>query len=180
MKNREEIYNYVAQFRHAIEEARTQKELLYDVVFSSFPNGCCGDTCYLLAEYLRINDIETIYVCGEEEDQSHAWLVVKDELLLTTTLRKTKPPEDIKSVWSFYGGKNCEEAIVKTNYTERDIAKGLVIDITADQFGQAPIYVDYLGAFHKRFDFVEAYDCDSLRSYRLREIFQTIMEYIYC
>ena len=177
--NIEQIYNYVAQFRKAIDDAKlNEKSLSRDIAFRSFPWGCCGDTCYLLAEYLRMRGIETVYVGGEEGDQTHAWLVVKDDRILQPTMYVTELPEDIKGVWSCYSGKQCESTIINDNYTEKDIEEGLIIDITADQFGQSPVHVGYLKDFHERFDFIQAHDCDNLYSYRLRELFQTIMKYI--
>ena len=174
--NREYIYDYVVQFRRAIDDARDESILLRE--FPSFPRGCCGDTCYLLAEFLRMNEIETIYVEGKEGDQSHAWLVVKDDRVLSPTPYTTYLPEDIRVVLSGYSGMQCESSIINANYSESDIAEGLIIDITADQFGQVPVYVDYLKSFHKRFEFVQAHKYDNLGSFRLRELFNTIMKYI--
>jgi hypothetical protein len=45
-------------------------------MFRTFPRGCCGITCYLLARYLHEQaGQETNYVCGQRGRQSHAWLV---------------------------------------------------------------------------------------------------------
>lgn len=45
-----EILRMSAQFRHAIDEAKENSEFVSDIAFRSFPNGCCGDTCYLLGQ----------------------------------------------------------------------------------------------------------------------------------
>ena len=176
--NREIIYYYAAKFRKALDHARVEPLLSRDIVFRSFPRGCCGDTCYLLAEYLRKNDIETIYVVGEDGDQSHAWLVVKDNNILPPTPNTTELPEHIRVVLSNYSGKQYGTSIVNVNYTENDIEEGLIIDITADQFDQSPVYVDYLRSFHKRFEFVHAHDYDNLDSSRLKTLFKVVMKYI--
>lgn len=71
-------------FRKAIEKAKEMEEFKSDCVFRRFPHGCCGDTSYLLAEYLLENGIRTMYVCGTyaeggfENMQSHAWLTTDD------------------------------------------------------------------------------------------------------
>ena len=111
--NREYIYDYVVQFRRAIDNARDESILLRE--FPSFPRGCCGDTCYLLAEFLRMNEIETIYVEGKEGDQSHAWLVVKEDRVLSPTPYTTYLPEDIRVVLSGYSGMQCESSIINAN-----------------------------------------------------------------
>ena len=43
------LYQLAAQFRHAIDSSFEEKLLEEDILFKSFPYGCCGDTCYLLA-----------------------------------------------------------------------------------------------------------------------------------
>ena len=74
-----EIRKLSSRFRSAIVAAHKDGKLSSDVIFSKFPHGCCGDTCYLLAEYLRSYGIETIWYSAERGEWSHAWLVVKDE-----------------------------------------------------------------------------------------------------
>ena len=72
------ICKIATQFRVAIEAARDANFFTRDLVFWNFPRGCCGDTCDMLAEHLRRRGVKTIYVCGDDNGQSHAWL---EELL---------------------------------------------------------------------------------------------------
>lgn len=69
----------VFEFRKAIEKAK-EKGKFFDEPFRRFPNGCCGDACDLLAQYLLENGINSKYVCGTyyEDQQSHAWLEIGD------------------------------------------------------------------------------------------------------
>lgn len=78
-------------FRKAIEKAIEVDELGLDFAFERFPRGCCGDTSYLLAEYLFENGIVTSYVCGvyrgrgSENMQSHAWLLTDEDYIIDIT-----------------------------------------------------------------------------------------------
>lgn len=92
------MYELVTEFRKAIIKAKEDGCFSEDVLFNRFPRACCGDTCYLLAEYLRVNGVETIYVCGEDKDQSHAWLVVNNEMINKPTKQFYEYPNEIKSV----------------------------------------------------------------------------------
>lgn len=75
------IVQLATEFREAIDLAFEAGEFDSDIIFRSFPRGCCGDASDLLAQYLLENGIKTTYVCGtywgepEENGQSHAWLV---------------------------------------------------------------------------------------------------------
>ena len=79
------------EFRKAIEKAIEVDELGTDFAFKRFPRGCCGDTSYLLAEYLFQNGIVPSYVCGvyrgkgPENMQSHAWLLTDDDYIIDIT-----------------------------------------------------------------------------------------------
>lgn len=74
----QQIFELASIFRNAIIEARDQGCFHGDLTFLHFPRGCCGDTCYLLASFLKAYGVETIYVWGDRGRQSHAWLVVND------------------------------------------------------------------------------------------------------
>ena len=82
MRDREpcRIENLARRFRNALDMAR-EDGALREGTFPRFPRGCCGDTCDLLARYLRENGIETVCVCGTyqpgdfESVRSHAWLI---------------------------------------------------------------------------------------------------------
>jgi len=78
-------------FREAIDKAVEFEELKKDCAYSSFPEGCCGDTSDLLAEYLLEHGIKTQYVCGTYIDEqfnsmrSHAWLCTEDGTIIDIT-----------------------------------------------------------------------------------------------
>ena len=72
------IKELAKRFRDAIESAKHDHAFDNRSCFTSFPTGCCGDTSYLLAEYLLREGIETIWVSLKRNDGSHAWLVLKD------------------------------------------------------------------------------------------------------
>ena len=84
------IKKLVRDFRDAIDIAKNEGAFSGDFSFYKFPQGCCGDACDLIAQYLLDNGIKTWYVSGnhyptsetEEENwgnfQSHAWLTTDD------------------------------------------------------------------------------------------------------
>ena len=51
----------------------------------------------------------------------------------------------------------------------------MIIDITGDQFNEAPIYVGYMDDFHKRFDFVAAFGHEGLLNKEYAELYEIIM-----
>lgn len=173
-----QIYRLVKQFRSAIENARDDDKFLRDD-FDGFPKKCCGDTSCLLAEYLRSKGQESVYVWGEDyTGQTHAWLVVNDERIKKPTPTCIDYPDDIRNVLNSYSNGSYNAPIMVANYEESDISDGLIIDITADQFGKKPIYVDYISDFYRQFEFVSANDFNGLGSSRLRNIYQIILQYI--
>ncbi|MGL5149571.1 MAG: hypothetical protein ACRC7N_03230 [Clostridium sp.] len=86
-----DIKRLVKKFREAIDVARDTGEFDKDFSFCNFPRGCCGDTSYLLAQYLLENTIRTYYVCGtyrgssSEDYQSHAWLLLNNHTIIDIT-----------------------------------------------------------------------------------------------
>ena len=52
------IKKHVYAFRKAIDWAKHEGKLDNDFIFCRFPCACCGDTCYLLAEYLKTKGID--------------------------------------------------------------------------------------------------------------------------
>lgn len=173
------MYELVMKFRKAIIEAKDDNCFIDDNIFNDFPRGCCGDTCYLLAEYLQASGIETIYVCGEDKDQSHAWLVVNNEMIKEPTKQFYEYPNEIKNVLANYGCTEYEGPIDITCYKADDVAKGLIIDITADQFGEDEVIINYMGNFHSNFDFKFAHEQNGLgNNYRLKWLYNIIMRYI--
>lgn len=165
----------VQQFRLAIDTAKQNHSFYGDLCFDKFPYACCGDTCYLLAEYLQSKGVNTIYVCGDDQGQSHAWLVVKDHRITIPQPQFWTPPDEILPILNEYSNNAYITPIDTTHYTEQDIINGLIIDITADQFGYVPVYVDHVGLFHRQFAFASAHDYDSLGTPRLRRIYKTII-----
>lgn len=86
-----DIRQLASQFRNAIDIARDAGEFNEDISFYKFPRGCCGDTCHLLAQFLLESGIRTYYVCGWyidggiENNQSHAWLLTDNKIIIDIT-----------------------------------------------------------------------------------------------
>ena len=173
------IRELCGEYRVAIEAARDDGAFGDDISFSRFPRGCCGDTCYLLAEYLRSKGVNTIYYSAQRGDWSHAWLVVND-WRVKQPAKVFSCPEEIRSVVSEYGGEfpDWEESII--GYASVDLMNGLIIDITGDQFEDysLPVYVGNMDSFHLTFELIQAHDYDGLNSVRLCNLFQVILEYL--
>ena len=111
----------------------------------------------MLAEYLKTKGIETIYVCGDFDGQTHAWLVVKDDRVEEPNKETVIIPQEFKLILKNYGLDTYDE-YESIGYKEKNIIGGLMIDITGDQFGQIPIYVDYMNDFYRQFDFCNAHN----------------------
>lgn len=176
----QKIQQLATQYRAAIEAARDAGRFTSDFRFKRFPHGCCGDTSYLLAEYLSEFGIETIWYSTSRRDSSHAWLVVKDERVKRPTPKSFLWPEELHDVLSGYGVQSPEKEVDITRYEEDDLRDSLIIDITADQFDDydIPVYVGKIDPFHKRFRFIQAHDYDGLNDGRLYSLYRTIKEYL--
>ena len=174
------IRELVYRFRSAIEVAYKDGKLSSDIIFKRFPHGCCGDTCYLLAEYLKSYGIETIWYSAERGEWSHAWLVVKDKRVKEPSQRFNFWPREVWDVLKEYGVDHPEAPIDVTKYNETDLSNGLIIDITADQFEDfdEPVYVGGLDYFHNSFVFVQAHDYEGLGDGRLHHLYMTITSYL--
>lgn len=172
------IKKLAQRFRQAIDAAHRDHEFVDDFRFKNFPSGCCGDTRYLLAEYLLQNGIETIWVSLQRDDWSHSWLVLKDRRVRKPT--KISLPDDYIDLISIYRNQNFEAGTGTIHYKEHDLYDGLIIDITSDQFDDyaIPVYVGYMDAFHQSFDFRLAFDCDGRNDGRLADLYKIIMAYI--
>lgn len=173
-----QIYQLACRFKRAIEEARDSGCFSKDLVFGDFPHACCGDTCCLFAEYLRNKGVQTIYVWGDCGDQSHAWLVIKDHRICEPKKRSYAVPDDMREILSIYNGKPMDSVIDITRYEEDDLIDGLIVDITADQFGEIPIYVGKTDDFHRHFLFENATDYCNLGDMRLNELYSTILRFM--
>lgn len=175
-----EIEMLARSFREAIIAANENNEFINDLFFRRFPKGCCGDACYLLAEFFKTHGIETIYVFGEYKDQTHAWLVIKDDRINTPTEYSIVIPNDI-SLYSSYYSKNRitkDNVITTIHYEEDDIINGLIVDITADQFEREEVYIGYMNQFHSKFAFCDAHDYTDLKSVQLRRRYDIILRHI--
>ena len=180
MDSIEKIKEYASAFRYALYSAYQDGKFIDDVRFRTFPRGCCGDVCHLLAEYLRRAGIETIWYSTERNDGSHAWLVVKDERVKPPTTKLFNWPEELEADLKTYGIEHPESGIELTNYEPSDFTEGIVIDITGDQFkdcGEA-IFVGKADKFHQSFEFVNAHDISALNDERLCKLYRIVEEYL--
>ena len=168
------IISLVNNFRERIDYAQSKK-LFVNTVLEEFPVQCCGNASRLLAEFLRENGIETLWISSEEfgTDETHAWLVVKDDRINLPRSCYDGVPSNIMNLLSSYGG-NKDSLSKATYYDAGDVEKGLIIDITGDQFGEPPVYVGYMDRFHRRFDFISAYEHEGLFDDELIELYQII------
>lgn len=135
----QEIKNSVQDFRNAIEKAKNDEQFLKDISFHQFPRACCGDASDLLGHYLLTKGIRTKYVCGnyygddEGNGQSHAWLLLDDEIIIDITGDQFRfNPIFLKYDNPVYIGP-CDEFHSLFDVDDRDIR-----DIS---------FVDELGAF---------------------------------
>ena len=176
------VIDLIQKFKTAIEQACDRGEFIGDVVFCSFPVGCCGDTCYLLAEFLHQHKIETICVSGKIWKQTHAWLVIKNK-----DIQKKNTSSKPKVNSSFVSWPNkCTLTVTfdeyytpdDWGYKSSDLENGIIVDITADQFGEEPVYVGAMDSFHRNFEFMEAHDYIDLGTPRLLDLYNVILKYI--
>lgn len=172
-----EIFELAQIFKEAAVSAYQAGLFRDDVAFRNFPTGCCGDTCDLLATFLLSYDIETIYVCGVRNRQSHAWLVLKDNRVKEPTPEFYYPGQSYVHILGKYGGE-VSGPIDITRYKARDLTYGLVIDITADQFGEPSVYVGMRNDFYRKFTFDSARVCNGADTYRLRSLYSSIAAFL--
>jgi hypothetical protein len=80
----------------AVAARQTLKQILpgaMDIGFSNFPHGSCADTSELLARYMReALDIDALYVAGEKQGRSHAWVVANSFVVDITADQFGQPP----------------------------------------------------------------------------------------
>ncbi len=167
----------VSKFRKALEVVHEKGFFDHDVVFQNFPIACCGNASDLLAEYLADNGFSTVYVCGDCEGQTHAWLILKDEHIHGPQSYIWDISEEVRNALISYTGGEYVNQIETAYYQYDDLKEGLIIDITADQFGETPIYIGYSNSFYKKFEFEIAYDYKGLDS-RLMRLYKLIISYI--
>ena len=172
-----EIKQLAEKYRKAIESAHKKGLFVNELGFENFPRGSCGETCYLLAEYLRRFEIDTIWYSAARDDWSHAWLIVKDSRVKKPTPKFYEAPEDIHDILNLYSGGQFSEPIDGTRYEETHLQDGLIIDITGDQFQDynCPVYVGNGDPFHQSFNFRQAHDYEGLNDERLYSLYETII-----
>ena len=105
----QKIQQLAKQYRAAIEAASDDGRFSTDISFKNFPHGCCGDASYLLAEYLRECEIETIWYSTRRGEWTHAWLAVKDERVKKPTPKSFSWPEELHGVLAGYVEPTVEE-----------------------------------------------------------------------
>jgi hypothetical protein len=105
--------------------------------------------------------------------------VLKDDSVKMPQKQFYTMPEEIKDILCQYGEYVQQDEIFdNSHYIESDVEKGILIDITSDQFGKSPVYVGVLDGFHKKFEFDFAHDIYNLEDERLISIYQRIFQYI--
>lgn len=171
------IRSLVNDFRNRIDKAQS-KDLFANTMLEEFPVQCCGVASKLLAEFLFDNGIETLWISAEEfgTHETHAWLVVKDDRIDPPRSCFEDVPNNIIDLLGAYGGGGSESFRDTTCYEEQNIEQGLIIDITGDQFNEDPVYVGYMDSFHKRFDFVAAYEHEGLLNQEYAELYEVIID----
>lgn len=174
------LYELLKIFKTAIINARDDRSFSDDITFYRFPYACCGDTSYLLAEFLREYSIDTLYVWGTASNrQTHAWLVLKDNRVLDPTPSFYEHPDEIKQLLLSYGCDVPDGPIETTKYEETDIVNGIILDLTADQFNQQDIYVGHINHFYKQFRFESAHIHNGFGdNIRLEKLYRIILEHI--
>ena len=177
-----EIHNIAEDFRDAVQEARDTGKLagFTGLAFERYPVGCCGATCDILAEHLLNHyNLETIYVWGWMDDQSHAWLVVKDERVSMPRKRNIEYSDKIESLLNTYGANRLDHEYEARHYEPEDLEHGLIIDITGDWVGGKRVYVDYICDFYRSIRFRDAHDeLPGDLSYEKSQILRVIEEYL--
>ena len=196
------LYYLAEQFRNAMDCAKEAGYFENEVCFKSFPKGSCGETCYLLAEYLLDHGIYTEYVEGMNysESQSHAWLVVADKADLerkrneySTSIFEHDEQKDCSNGYEFMLRAIQGKSVNDFDYTPHDYASDLhgriIIDITGDQFHDnpefkyydIPVYVGEMDDVNWLFEIKNIHECTGLdadNSYQLRNLYRIIKEYI--
>lgn len=170
------IRSLANSFRKKIDQAQN-RGLFVNTVLKDFPVQCCGVASKLLAEFLGDKGIETLWINGEEFGtyETHAWLIVKDDRIDSPRCCLDDIPDDIMGLLEEYGGGSSRSFKKVTCYDGRSIKKGLIIDITGDQFGEPPVYVGYMDNFHRRFDFLSAYEHERLSDREYIELYELIV-----
>lgn len=174
------IYNYAKQFYLAMDSLRDSDVFKNDDVFRWYPRGCCGNIAELLAKYLLSKGIETVYVWGKDKtEQSHAWLVIKDEHVQETKKQEFYTTNNVMSeilILPDNNRINDKLAIREAIYTEADVQNDLIVDIGGTWLSGIPVYVGYKNKFYEKFSFETAHSFKELAENRLFQIYQAVLE----
>ncbi len=165
-----------SNFRKKIEQAQ-RKGLFINTSLAKFPFQCCGNASTLLAEFLMQSGVESLWISSENPDtyETHAWLVVKDNRVKFPHHCFDDVSDNIKNLLNKYAGESSLNRSEPTRYDKQDIENGLIIDITGDQFNEPPVYVGYMNGFYKQFDFLAAYEHESLLDGELIKLYNIIL-----
>lgn len=79
MASYNEIYDYVYQFRKAIDKALQEEPRGFDRGFLSFPRGMCTVTSDLLGIYLLEKGIKVNSIRSGNWDNNHEWLITEEK-----------------------------------------------------------------------------------------------------
>ena len=174
------LYNLTVIFRQAIEKAKDAGEFDNDIAFWRFPRYCCGDTCYLLAEYLSVYGIRSIYMEMNRGDCSHAWIAIDDGKIKDPRTITYEFPDEIQIVMEGYSASNFPSKGSYTKYEIDDFADATIVDITADQFPdfEIPVFVGSMRSFQYSLEFRNAHLIEGLGSARLERLYQKIKQYL--
>ena len=174
------IYNLAATFRRAIEKARDAGEFRDDLTFHHFPRGCCGDTCYLLAEYFSEYGIRSFYMEMNRGDCSHAWIALDDGNIKAPRTITYEFPEEIQTVIDGYSAGNFPLKVSNIKYELNDFSDATIVDITADQFSdyKETVFVGQMGSFQYCFEFHNAHLIEGMDSARLDSLYHKIKQYL--
>lgn len=170
------IYSLARKFRELIIRAK-EKGYFTNTKFQQFPEQCCGDASFLLAQFFLDENISTLWVSGQEDNtyETHAWLVIDDQRVSLPQCCINEIPNSIVDLYGTYGGYNADTLRKKVRYDADDIECGLIVDITGDQFGEESVYVGYMDDFHSRFAFHEAIQFEGLSDPMLVELYAVIL-----
>lgn len=176
----EKLHCLVYQFWNAIMYARDDHQFEWDETFDNFPCACCRDASDLLARFLYENGYDTLSVYGDCQGSSHRWLVWDDGQIGApeTWYLKDIVPSDILQHYNSYGSDTSTQENPYYRYTERDIEDCVIIDITADQFKDPPVYCDRWSLIRKKYKFIKAEKYEDLRTNRLHRLYDTIIHVI--
>ena len=176
----DELKHLVQQFWDAIIYARDTHQFRWDKTFDNFPRACCRDASDLLARFLYQNGYNTLSVYGNCQGSSHRWLVWDDGQIGEPEMWRFEDvvPSDILPYYTVYGGNMSTPKAPYYRYTEGDIQDCVIIDITADQFKDPPVFCDYWQPIREKYTFIEAEKYEDLGTSRLERLYDIIINAI--